>query len=291
MSYDLYFTRPTLTLDQFTSYFRARRHYEVSGHQCTYQNADTGVYFGFDYHDANEADEDALRCTASLRVNYCRPHVFGLEAVAEVADWVAHFGLSIHDPQSQGMGDGPFSEEGFLRGWNHGNEVGYSFILGGDHATQAVWTLPRERLEAIWKWNRDKRMVQDSCREDRFVPRVVFMNVAGKLASVAVWPDAMCELVPEVDYLFIRRDELAPKPFFRPRKPDQFLLPFDQVKPALDPYAAASHPLPAYELPAPNVPTALQRFVRTLSPTGIMGALVPTDQVLNEEIVAKFRKA
>jgi hypothetical protein len=116
------------------------------------------------------------------------------------------------------------------------------------------------------------------------------MIVGGRVVSVAVWPDAISELVPEVDYLFIGRDELAPKPFFGPRKKDQILLPFDHLKSALEPYATAEHSLAAYELPAPRVPEELRRHVRTLKSLRITGEGISIDQVLNNEIVAKFKK-
>src|ERR1041385_5776302 len=119
------------------------------------------------------------------------------------------------------MGNGPFSKDGFLKAWNHGNEFGYSAILRGDNPPEKVWTLPGARLEAIWKWNFDKAGVQESFAEDRFVPRVFFMNVAARVGSVAVWPDAISELVPEVDFLFIGREELAPRSFFGARRKDQ----------------------------------------------------------------------
>ena len=290
MSYDLYFTKPRITQEQFTAYFRARRNCELSAKQCIYQNQDTGVYFVINYNEADGADTVSVDSTASLSLNYYRPHFFGLEAAAEIAAFIDHFGFSIHDPQNEGMADGPFSEKGFLKAWNHGNEFGYSAILRGDNPPQRVWSLPGERLEAIWKWNQDKSKVQDSFGEDRFVPRVYFMIVAGRLVSVAVWPDAIAELVPEVDYLFIGRDELAPKSFFGPRKKDQILLPFDQLKSALEPYATAEYSLSAYELPAPKPPEELRRYVRALKTTGITGEGISVDQVLNEEIVAKFKR-
>src|SRR5437867_5761139 len=209
MSYDIYFTKPRISREQFMAYFRARPNYEVSAQQCIYQNQDTGVYFLIDYTEAPGADAETTDSTASLSLNYYRPHVFGLEAVDEIAAFIDHFRFSIHDPENEGMGDGPFSRDGFLRGWNHGNEFGYSAILRGDNAPEKVWALPGERLEAIWRWNLDKARIQESFGEDRFIPRVIFMIVGGRAVSVAVWPDAISELVPEVDCLFIGRDGLA----------------------------------------------------------------------------------
>jgi len=186
------------------------------------------------------------------------------------------------------MGDGPFSKDGFLRAWNHGNEFGYSAILRSDKRSERVWRVPKERLEAIWRWNFDKPKVQDSFREDIFVPRVFFMIVAGRAASVAVWPDAISELIPEVDYLIIGRDQLAPRPFFGARTKDQIILPFDDFRSALEPYVTSDYSLRAYKLPSPKAPEALRSRVRALKASGITGEGIPVDQVLNEEIVAKF---
>jgi hypothetical protein len=290
MSYDLYFTKPRISREQFTAYFRARPNYEVSSEQCVYRNQNTGVYFIIDYNDENGADAEAIDSTASLSLNYYRPHIFGLEAVDEIAAFIERFGFSVHDPQVQGMGDGPFSKDGFLRAWSHGNEFGYSAILRGEEPPKTVWTLPGERLEAIWRWNFDTVRVQESFDEDRFVPRVFFMIIAGRAVSVAVWPDAISELVPEVDFLFIGREELAPKSFFGARKKDQILVPFSHFKSALEPYATADYSLAAFKLPAPRVPDELRTRVRTLRATGIAGEGISVDQVLNEEIVAKFKK-
>jgi hypothetical protein len=280
MSYDLYFIKPRVSNEQFMAYFRTRPNYEVSARQCVYQNKDTGVYFLIDHNTTDS--------TASLSLNYYRPHTFGLEAVGEIAAFIEYFGFSIFDPQNEGMGDGPFSKDGFLKAWNHGNEFGYSAILGSDKRPEKVWRAPKERLEEIWRWNFHKPKVQDSFREDIFVPRVFFMIVAGQVASVAVWPDAISELIPQVDYLTIGRDQLAPKPFFGPRTTDQIILPFDEFRSALEPYVTSAYSLRAYKLPSPKAPEGLRSRVRALKASGITGESIPVDQVLTEEIVAKF---
>ena len=52
----------------------------------------------------------------------------------------------------------------------------------------------------------------------------------------------------------------------------------------------ANGALPAYLLPSPQVPSELRKFVSSLSATGITGDGIPTDQVLNEEIVDQTKK-
>lgn len=288
MSYDLYFTQPRISQEQFREYFNGRRHYEVSESQAIYQNMDTGIYFIIDHNESEGDDPESIPSTASLNLNYYRPHVFGLEAVDEISAFIGHFDFSIHDPQNEGMDDDTFSREGFLKAWNHGNEFGYSAILKGDNAPQQLFVLPGEQLERIWRWNLLKASIQDSFSEDRFVPRVFFMVIGGRAASVAVWPDAISELVPQVDYLIIGRDELAPKTLFGSRKKDQILVPFGELAADLKSYATTDYSLPAYKLPAVRVPESLRHRIRQLKPTGISGEGIPVDQVLNEEIVNRF---
>ena len=288
MSYDIYFTDPRISKEEFQTYFRGRPSYEVSDSQAVYQNEDTGVYFIFDYAEDEEKDPEGTDSVASFTLNYYRPHIFGLEAVDEVGAFIDSFGFAIDDPQNEGMVDGAFSKEGFLKGWNAGNEFGYSSFLRGENPPERVFALPGERLESIWRWNRAKAAVQESFGEDIFVPKVFFMAVSDQVVSVAVWPDAISELIPEVDFLFIGRDELAPKSFLGVRKKDEMLVPFSQLATDLAPYAISEYSLPAYKLPAPEVPENIRDGIRNLRPTGIDGEGIPIDQVLNEEIVAKF---
>jgi hypothetical protein len=289
MSYDLYFTRPRITQSQFFEYFAARQHCEVADAQVCYHNQDTGVYFLVDYNE-EEGDPDVIPSVASLTLNYFRPHAFALEAVDEISTFVEHFGFSIHDPQNGGMGDGPFDREGFLKAWNHGNEFGYAAILTGENAPQRVFSYPTERLESIWKWNAAKASVQESLSEDQFVPRVFFMNIGGRVFSAAVWPDAISELVPQVDFLVIGRDELAPKSLFGGKKKDQILVPMRDLMVDLKDFACSDYALPSYKLPTPSVPEFLRVCIRKLKSTGIAGEVVPFDQILNEELVVKHRK-
>jgi hypothetical protein len=288
MSYDLYFTKPRINQEQFTAYFSSRPNYEVSDQQSVYQNEDTGVYFIFDYNEPGEDDPDSVDSTVSLSINYWRPHIFGLEAAQEISHVIDHFGFSIQDPQSQGMGDGPFSRDGFLSAWNHGNEFGYSAILRGNNSPEHVWTLPGERIEAIWLWNFHRADVQASIGEDRFVPRIFFMIVNRRVVSVAVWPDAISELIPKVDFLYVGRDELATRSIFGTRKKDHILLPFGDIESDLRPYQCADYSLTAYKLPAPTAPESLRSRIRALKSTGTTGEGLAVDQVLNEELVAKF---
>lgn len=147
MSYDLYFTTPKISREQFKSHFAGNRLYEVSPGQAIYENKDTGVYFVFTFGDSAPADPGEIASSASFNLNYYRPHYFGLEAVKEVTMFVERFGFSVHDPQMNGMGDGPYSSDAFLKGWNHGNAFGYSAMVRGKNGPGRVWSLPTARLD------------------------------------------------------------------------------------------------------------------------------------------------
>jgi hypothetical protein len=96
-------------------------------------NAETGIHFRFDYCQ-ERSDEWATGEYVAFRMNYFRPHISGLEAEIELSAFVNAFACAIHDPQLDGMGDGPYSASGFLRGWNTGNAFAYEAGL-----FNAVW--------------------------------------------------------------------------------------------------------------------------------------------------------
>ncbi len=220
-------------------------------------------------------------------MNYFRSHIFALEAADEIAAFVDHFGFSVHDAQVDDLSDGPFSKDEFVRAWNHGNEFAYSSLLRSEDRPDHVWTMPADRLEAVWRWNFVRAELQESLDEDVFVPRVFTIVAAGREATAVVRPDAISELIPEADYLMILRDELAPKGFLGGRKKDQILVPFEAMRPLLEPYRTAGFSLPCFRLPSPDVPEAVRAGVRALKATGITSDGLPTDQILTAEIVAK----
>jgi hypothetical protein len=287
MSYDLYFTAPRVSLEAFNSHFAGDIRYQLSSGEAIYQNQDTGVYFIFRYSNQETGDAEEEPGFATFNINYYRPHYFGLEAVQELTGFIEAFRCSVFDPQMHGMGEGPFSPEAFLRGWNHGNEFGYSAVLKGERPPGEVWHLPTDRLEAIWRWNYRIRESQAALSEDVFIPRIFFIIVENRVASAAVWPDAISEILPEVDILLIGRDRLAPRRFFRGTQKDECLLPFEDVRPILDPYRTSDFPINAFRLPSPITPQNLHDFIRSLKPSTAKLRGVSTDQVLNSEIVKK----
>lgn len=289
MSYDLYFTSPKISRNQFQSYFSERPLYEVTEDQVWYQNECTGVYFSFDFNDTPSEDEDEVEYSVAFNMNFFRPHFFALEAEPEVTQFVERFGCQIHDPQNDGMEDGPYTPEGFLKGWNHGNEFGCSAILNQEQDVGKIFTKPKDELERIWRWNYQKEELQENLKKDIFVPGIMFMEIDSTVSSVVVWPDAISTLIPQVDCLFIVRDELAPKRLFG-KKQDECIIPLIEAKTVLESYSTTDYSIPSFQLPAPDTPSELKDFVRSLKPSKQKIEGIGADQVLDMELVEKHRK-
>ena len=285
MSYDLFLTsesRP-LTEEQFKSYFAQRDHYTVEDVQALYWNGDTGVYFRFDY----AADAPMV----AFNLNYFRPHFFGLEAAPEVSAFVTKFGLSIHDPQRDGMGEGPFSMDGFLRGWNAGNRFGYKAFLSSEDRPE-THVCPTSELERAWNWNFNRKSRQDQLGEDIFVPIIMFMCMKGRneVQTSIVWPDAHPICMPKTDLVAVIRDELSSNPTADDSYETTFV-DWSEIKPVVEGYPY-DEKMGCYRLEYDSAPSSVSDFVRSLPlvpDDGITG--VPYDSVLNAELVNEFTKA
>ena len=210
MSYDLFFhSKKPPTVAAMKAYFKKQPHFTIHDKRAGYENEVTGVYFGFDFLD--EPDEG--RAPVAFNLNYFRPHVFGLEAEPAVTAFVAEFKLGIQDPQSEGMGDGPYSPEGFLRGWNAGNRFGHRAIMSHESAPTPL-TLPQAKVEGMWRWNRGKEHAMEYLMDNIgdvppcFVPTVMPMQTAEtEVKTLVIWDSEMAVAIPDVDLVLTIDDE------------------------------------------------------------------------------------
>lgn len=287
MSYDLYFSfpRPVARAD-VEAWFTKRRHYAVHD-SAVYQNSDTGVYFVFGFQ-VDGSQPDVLQRIA-FNLNYFRPHVFGLEAEPEVRAFVERFQPQIEDPQTNGMGAGPYSGERFLAGWNTGNAFGYESILPQQKSQSAFASLPEARFEAIWRWNHALADVQSELGESVFVPRVMMFKVDGALRSVAVWSDGIPTLLPEVDAVLVYRDELAPRPLFGQKAKDHCLIGHERLDGTLTALSDEGYALKVRTPTYIDVPKSVRSFIGGLSKTAARLEGVAMDGVLSEELVERYR--
>ncbi len=290
MSYDLYVTSPQISLDDFTSYFASNARYKVENGQAFYTNEATGVYFSFDHNSEKPVDEGTIEHSVAFNINYYRPHYFALEAEPEVGRFIEHFACSIQDPQNSGMGNGPYSRDGFLTGWNAGNEFGYHAILSRDDVPEPIYSRPTAELENIWRWNIAKDQRETSLKEDLFVPRIMYMTFDGELGSACVWPDGISALIPQVDFLYVPRKDLAPKKWFKAKEEDFCVVPRKEFPEFFDYYATDDFEMRSFKLPAPDTPQIVKDYVTKLKPFTGKVARIGFDSILNTELVSKYKR-
>jgi hypothetical protein len=296
VSYDLYFRSRSpsqkLSLDEFTRHFSGRPLYKVTDSQAWYSNEDSGVYFFFKHVDRGkncepEDEPDLSMLPVAFNLNYFRPHVFGLEAEPEVAAFIKRFDLTVSDPQTSGIGDGEYSKEGFLRGWNSGNELGYRAILSQD-ATPKVLTLPASEIESYWRWNYRRDARQSEMEYPAFVPRIFFFDMDGVVRTGVAWGDGIPILLPRVDLVLVPRKQLAPRRGPSSRE-DVVVFTWAELEPALNRFRRLTDQPRCYELFYGTTPSYIEQMIREKRPPDEMPKGVSLDQLLDRELVEKHR--
>jgi hypothetical protein len=98
----------------------------------------------------------------------------------------------------EGMGEGPYSREGFLRGWTAGNRFGFQ-AAGSSSQAPPPWPADPALIEAVWKWNYGRPALQKIAGEQVFVPRISWFLPAGAGAPVpaCTWTDRVPTMIPE----------------------------------------------------------------------------------------------
>ena len=203
MSYslDLYF-EPSLPPERVVGYFAERPNFSVEDKGIFYWNEDTQVDFSVKLQTDRSFLSREVVVSAEFEINYCRPSYFGIEAEREVGDFVATFRPRIEDDQMRGMGEGPYSREEFLSGWNFGNLFCLGRALSSDPDFPAA-TMPADALRAAWEWNYHLAKEKLAC--PGFMPRIMFSDVEGRPSRVAIWPQGMPVSLPRVDHVLIGR--------------------------------------------------------------------------------------
>lgn len=310
MSYDLYFRRSPaagpVSVSDFRRYFAQRPHYALQhdGDVAFYGNEQTGVYFSFERTASSDADgdepatelppDDRVDAGISFNLNYYRPHVFGLEAEPELRAFVDHFGLSVDDPQLSGMGRGPYSPEGFLKGWNAGNLLGYRTVFGrGLAESEAPTALPSSAIHRIWRWNFHTPALQAELGEGVFVPRIMCWQVDGRVVTFATWTDASPIALPRVDLVVMVRAGLAKRRMWGllPGKPELVVARWEELGALIgraerraDPHTEGYH-----LVRDAAVLREAEAFVRACAVDPPAAVAVPIDAVLDEDLIAAAR--
>ena len=292
MSYDLFFYRdtsqPQITRSKFLKYFQGRAHYQVKNSQAWYENEDTGVYFSFDFAETEEEEggtKSSVAGSVSFNMNYNRPHIFGLEAEPEVSAFVKSFHVLVSDPQNDGIGEGAYTPEGFLRGWNAGNRFGCQAILAMENAPD-VHVLPASLIESSWRWNFNRNRLAEKLEQDLivgFVPRIMFIRHQGKIARFVVWTDSVVTVLPPVDIILVNRTISG-------KQNDFALISWQELHPELKKFKKVTEPPEHYLPPFDEVPKEIFDFCAKLKPVKEKLEGVRVDQILDQELIDELRK-
>jgi hypothetical protein len=290
MSYDLYFksrnSGSKIGASDFAGHLRQRKNFTVSDKQAVYQNEVTGVYFVFDLNGAENEEQPSL-LPVSFNLNYYRPHIFGLEAEIEVKLFVKKFDLLVSDPQTDGMGEGEYSTEKFLSGWNKGNEFGYRAILQ-QHPDTSPSTLSTAQIESCWRWNHAQPGLQQQLGDNVFVPRFMFLLREGKVLTTVVWPDGIPSAIPGADVVLIPRKTVLPKKFFRSPE-DQVIASWSEVAPIVEQFPLEQGAVPYRLMRYTEIPSSVLAQLRSFTPTKEKPTGISVDKILNAELVAKSK--
>lgn len=206
MSYSLFLHfKPRLRRAEMLKYFAARKHYKAAKDRVSYQNEDTGVYFWFDLRCGRDILLRRTVVSAEFEINYNRPSFFGIEAEKELSAFVAAFHPRIEDPQMEGMGEGPYSGDGFLRGWNFGNRFAIEQTASKERDGK-IATMPAAELHAAWQWNYQCAERRDRLNLRYYMPTILFWRIDGRAQRVVIWGESMPILLPRVDYVVVARE-------------------------------------------------------------------------------------
>lgn len=295
MGYDLYFRSSDpnsgISNEQFNSFFLKRRFYELNAGQAFYLNNNTGVYFEFNYGEtldddpSSELQREAGLLPVSFYLNYFRPHIFGLEAEIELTAFVKHFGFVVSDSQTDGMGEGLYSRNGFLRGYNSGNGKACRIMLQEFGHKAEIAAMASSDLESIWQWNYEANAFKEVLGEKFFVPHIIVLRNNGVLVTAIVWTDAMPIAMPDVDILILNRAKTAPRSWFH-KKSDEVFLPRVQAHESFVYFPQKNRSLPYRLLDYDTVPPDLLRLFKSKRPEKTdQYELIAFDKVIDSEYV------
>jgi hypothetical protein len=280
MSYDLdLFFEPPVPRSRVLQYFAARKRYTVEENNAVYQNMDTGVYFWMRLQDRRNLLLQKNVASAAFEINYGRPSFFGTEAEIELSDFVATFQARIEDGQMYGMGNGPYSREGFLKGWNFGNVFSTRLAL---LKSFNLSSMPADQLRAAWEWN--YHLAERAWRNPSLVvPTVMFLRIEGRPSTVAVWGDGMPILLPKVDYMLIGRHVGDEKQIG--------LAPWSAITDVIERagFDAADDPI---KLAYFTTPTPIKDLVANIPAIGVKALeRLRVDEILDDELIAAARES
>lgn len=279
VGYELAITSPALTREGFHAYFSGRPHYHLSPQQAWYDNEETGVYFSFDLapHPASGA---------LFKLNYFRPHYFGLEAEPELTAFLTSFEAKVGRRGS--LASSASEPAQFLAAWNEGNAASYHAMLKQKRSCHDLQGRPSKELEKVWNWNRQRQERMAALPPGVHVPKLMYVSREEELILTCIWSDAMPVLLPMVERVILHRKAMAPSSFFQGRKEDSCFLPWEEVLAEVSEHRVAGYEFPTYQLPerpsGDPAPEYVQFFRQQKKTWDVLEGL-DADKILNRELL------
>lgn len=178
------------------------------------------------------------------------------------------------------MGDGPYSTEGFLHGWNLGNRLGLRSIISSG-SDPALLSMPAEALRAAWAWNYRRAELQ-SLWPRCFVPIIMMFRIDGHLRRAVVWGEGMPVLLPRVDCVLVVPDGSRPK--------RNGLASWSEIV-ALAKRAGFDTAKDPLELLYLVPPPAIADWVATIAPIDEAAIKqIPPSEIIDDEVIAAARR-
>jgi hypothetical protein len=244
------------------------------------------VNFWFQLQDKDD-DPDGLDYPVAFEINYYRPSYFIREAEPELAAIVRRFDWVVLDPQIGGMGEGEYQGDLLVSGWNIGNEYAVAGLPGKPQTHGDAAFFPTKTLTRIWEWNRGRTKLQEQVGQAQFVPSIKFCRFEGRVITLAIWPEAFPAVLPKVDYLYVAREEFAPRRFSR-QVPDVALVAWDEALPVLARHASRRDG-DTVSLSYSHRPRGMIDFIQSLPTETRQIVAVAADKILDRELVEKYR--
>ena len=219
MSYDLYFYKrksSSLSEEKVKDYLKNMNHFILVENetQWSYNNEETGVYFGIDWNEPNTEVEDieiwdSFKDYENLNfcftINFIRPNFFAYESFPILDEIIDDLDLYILNMQDEIDPDNPqkFEKDYLGNQWIIQNEK----LVKDNFETFQIDFYSKEKSDYIWNYQLNRNQLQDNLNEDNFVAGYILLkNINdGKIYRVCVWPNHIPVILPPVDFIIIQK--------------------------------------------------------------------------------------